>query len=746
MLARIPKFRSPAAGAPPIRRPTAIFTLPGLRIACLAAAILVGAAAAVAQEAGEDALIARAFALAEEIQRDGLFITEDARRARFARAVEQPPRAEKFRALRALLHEYKMIYDGDGYNAVLEAYAQSARDAGNAREAAIAEVFAYFSAENDFALGNELQFEEVPHYESGDWLIRAYVARLAADSMFTRGNISGGLTAFETARRLLAGEDPDAAELRYELSELERFAASRFFDLERVTEAAERSKHLAAAASRPYDGTTVLFDFTATIQARGHYDAAARMLSILSDIAAKTGNPRESFFVEYQAALLHDEAGDFAEAAARAERALAFDNIGPLLAYHMHAVQAQAYVNLGAPEEALRIDAAATAAGFGGGDNYYANPYFKLKRAAAKALAMTGRSAEALAAYEDYVDRREADLKRALGADAKRLRAAIARDLEVERANTERLRVEQELSAAVIREQRIVWALLALLSAFLAAAVYVLRNSIIRIRRTSAEAERANAAKTEFLACMSHEIRTPLNAIVGFSNELVKKRARSAEVRDMYARMIHEAGVNLTRILNDILDVSKIESNEIELACERANCGALFQSIVGLWTLEAEKKGLELTLNLDPSVPQHLELDELRVRQCVSNLIANAIKFTERGQIDVAISARPAPRSGAALVSVIVSDTGIGIDPDKAEALFSPFTQADSSISRKYGGSGLGLAITRKLARLMGGDVTVASRKGVGSRFELTFAARIAAPPRRARDEAPGATARKAFG
>ncbi|GAB4528600.1 MAG: hypothetical protein Tsb0010_11040 [Parvularculaceae bacterium] len=716
-----------------------------MRIACLIIGFLFGPLAAGAQEATDDALIARAFALAEEIQRDGLFITEDQRRARLAHAVAQPPGAEKFRALRALLHEYKIIYDDAGFSEVLEAYARAARDAGDAREAAIARVFQVFSAENLPALSNELNYEDLPEYADGDWLVRAYAARLAADIMFTRGNTSGGLSAFEAARRELPANDLDADELRYELSELERFAASRFFDLERVVEAAERSKRLARAARRPYDGTTVIFELVATLRAREHFDAAARMLAILSDVADATGNSRESFFVEYQAALLFDDSGDFAEAAARAERALEFENIGPLLAYHMRAVLAHALVNLGAPEEALRIEQAAQGEGYGG-DNYYANPYFKLKRATAKALAMTGRTEEALAAYEAYVSQREADLKRALSNDAKRLRAAIARDLEVERANNERLRIEQELSAAVIREQRIVWSLLALLSAFLAAAVYVLRKNILRIRKARAEAERANAAKTEFLACMSHEIRTPLNAIVGFSNELVKKRARSEETRDMHARMIHEAGVNLTRILNDILDVSRIESNEIELACERVDCVSLFESILGLWALEAEKKNLALSLDIDPSAPQYIELDELRVRQCVSNLIANAIKFTERGKIDVAVSARPAAKDGTVRVSIIVSDTGIGIDADKIEALFSPFTQADSSISRKYGGSGLGLAITRKLARLMGGDVTVASQKGVGSRFELTFVARIAAPPRRASCHGVHATAREAFG
>ena len=248
------------------------------------------------------------------------------------------------------------------------------------------------------------------------------------------------------------------------------------------------------------------------------------------------------------------------------------------------------------------------------------------------------------------------------------------------------------------------------------------------LKRAQAAAIAASNAKSAFLANMSHEIRTPLNGILGMA-QVLEMGGLTDEQRDQ-VQTILDSGRNLMALLNDVLDLSKIEAGKIAVVKADTDLTHSLRRLHRLWKPKAEEAGLEFFLSLDADLPQVLNFDAVRVRQCVSNLISNAIKFTKQGRVEVFVTARR-NADGQYLVKVRVSDTGIGMDEETMSRLFTPFTQADDSTSRKYGGTGLGLSITRKLAELMGGEAAVRSEPGRGSEFTFSFLAGEAAPQHR---------------
>jgi PAS domain S-box-containing protein len=231
-------------------------------------------------------------------------------------------------------------------------------------------------------------------------------------------------------------------------------------------------------------------------------------------------------------------------------------------------------------------------------------------------------------------------------------------------------------------------------------------------------AEIANRTKSEFLANMSHEIRTPMNAILGFSDLL--QGMTTDDRYQSYLQAIRSSGKTLMSLINDILDLSKIEAGKLQLSYEGINLRALINDIQQIFSVKAAEKGIQFLATVDESVPEAIAFDEVRLRQILFNMVGNAIKFTEQGHVSIQVSSSWSANQKIQLV-LQIQDTGIGIAPENQTRIFDIFTQSEGQSTRKYGGTGLGLTITRRLTEMLGGSIELTSELGKGSIFTLIF-------------------------
>jgi len=247
-----------------------------------------------------------------------------------------------------------------------------------------------------------------------------------------------------------------------------------------------------------------------------------------------------------------------------------------------------------------------------------------------------------------------------------------------------------------------------------------LKSAEFALIAASVQANAASAAKSEFLANMSHEIRTPMTAILGYTDLLEHEVDTwgARETKLEYIEIVRRNGEHLLQIINDILDISKIEAGKMTVERIAVNPAKLIEEVVSLMSVRADAKGIELNAALGPDLPISMQSDPVRLRQVLVNLIGNAIKFTEIGS--VAIKANYDTKNR--LLSVAVIHTGIGLTTDQSANLFGAFAQADTTVTRKFGGTGLGLLISKRLAQLLGGDISIHSELGIGSIFTATFA------------------------
>ncbi|MDQ3230768.1 MAG: ATP-binding protein, partial [Pseudobdellovibrionaceae bacterium] len=245
---------------------------------------------------------------------------------------------------------------------------------------------------------------------------------------------------------------------------------------------------------------------------------------------------------------------------------------------------------------------------------------------------------------------------------------------------------------------------------------YEMRELLDKYQKSSEAAEAANKAKSYFLANMSHEIRTPLGVIMGFS-ELLLDEGTDDEDRVEFVNTIHRNGKLLTQIIDDILDLSKVEAEKLTIESIPCSIPDLMADVELLMNHQAQQKDIQLNLQIETNVPRVIATDPTRLKQILINIIGNAIKFTNRGHVDVQIA-----RKDQSKLEFVVKDTGRGISAEQQKILFQPFSQADITTTRKFGGTGLGLVLSRRLAEALGGGLELTeSQENVGSTFTITL-------------------------
>ena len=246
------------------------------------------------------------------------------------------------------------------------------------------------------------------------------------------------------------------------------------------------------------------------------------------------------------------------------------------------------------------------------------------------------------------------------------------------------------------------------------------KKAVDALKLAKEQAESANRAKSEFLANMSHEIRTPMNAVIGFAEIL--DGMISNEQQKHYLKSIKAGGKNLLRLINDILDLSKIEAGKMEIVYEAVDLQTILNEVTQIFSLKINEKGLRFIQNFDKKIPPYLQLDEIRLRQILFNIIGNAVKFTEEGHIKLSVNVVEKSEINQTIsLTIDIEDTGIGIPKESQETIFIAFRQQENQNTKKYGGTGLGLSITKRLVSMMGGEITLESREGIGSTFTISF-------------------------
>lgn len=344
--------------------------------------------------------------------------------------------------------------------------------------------------------------------------------------------------------------------------------------------------------------------------------------------------------------------------------------------------------------------------------------YRQAHRAASQIYAATGRPALALKHLEAVLRLDEATA-RLTASNAAALMAArfdfANQEARIARLKAKELELQRNYLIVVIAAGTLVLLLLSGGLILITRSRNRERAAKLLLARTNSDLEKAIAAKMEFLATTSHEIRTPLNGILGMTQVMLSDRALGATLRDRIS-IVHDAGETMRTLVDDILDVAKMETGKLAVGTGIVNLQATLRHVAQLWRLQAEADGIDLVLDLD-DCPDMIEGDEGRIRQIVFNLLSNAMKFTTKGEVKIA--ARAVAVDGGDRLRISVRDSGIGIAREWHESIFALFQQVDGGTTRQYGGTGLGLAICRNLARAMGGDVFVESEVGFGSTFTI---------------------------
>ena len=537
-----------------------------------------------------------------------------------------------------------------------------------------------------------------------DWFVRAHAARLTALNLIDQDRVGEGLKLLNQAETDIPDSDPYAATAHAGLWEMTGMGLMKLNDVVGATIAFRRFEIDYADPTYPRPDFDSLYNLTKTAIQVGDLPKAQEYYAAHHRLSLRTGLPN----------LLVYDAGLCAQVAnARDESLEVLACLAPYgedLAEGTHVlldnlpVRAVARARTGDVDGARRdLERLRTFDREGGVDS-------RVALAEAELLFASGRPTEAYDVLRTYQRDRDIQSAQRFSAGIRQVTGDIQEQLDRRRQQLETARANTELQRTVIRWQN--W-IVGIGVVFMLSALLTLLwqwRQAGELRRARRRAEEANRAKSEFLANMSHEIRTPLNGVVAMADAL-GQRDLNLDEHEM-VEVIRSSGATLERLLSDILDSARIESGQVTIETAPFHLGRAVHDVAALWRVPAEAKGVAVVAHVDAGLDHLVEGDAVRVRQVLTNLVSNALKFTTAGEVTLAVEA-----GEEGDVRFTVTDTGVGFDEDQKARIFGRFQQADGSITRRFGGTGLGLAISRELVELMGGWLECDSTPGQGSRF-----------------------------
>lgn len=711
--------------------------------------------------------IVRGEALARRIEAGNLIITDAVKRRR-AETAHTLQGDARLMVLYDMAAEAYVASDVEASATTIAALEQEARAQSNVRYAAMAGMLrAYAPAlDGDYVAARSNLAAALAHVT--DPFVRAAGERLRAYALTDLGMFGNSLEAAR-AGLLHLPDTPETRPLRSGLHDAMAYNSIRVGDYETALTHLERTVELDTLAQRPIDGTVIINNVAGMFAQAGAADESIRLAQIHRNVVNTMDDPVQLFFTGMLCARVNLLAGNYAAAVRCADEArnipgAPVEYMTRLLVFRVHAL---ARLGHGADARAAMTELRHLAAERG-------DPSLseRLDVIEPEILNAEGRYAEAFTAMLRAHEATERNQMTRFNAGVRELRATMESEVAQAEARAETQAIQSELQAQTLKMMTLamvmaggcvigllVIALLiyrsrrAMLGAVGRAEEILarrgadtpanddgkrhgptqrlahildeierrdveLKRAFQEIETARATAEQANVAKSQFLATMSHELRTPLNAIIGYGELLMENADERGDGQDRDdLNRIHGAAHRLLAMINDILDLSKIEAGAAIVAADSVDIDAVVAETAATVKPAAAANGTEIVVEAEPCLGA-LETDGFKLSQCLLNLMANAAKFTKNGQIKLVV------QRDLEWVTFNVIDTGIGISPEAQTRLFQPFVQADATTTRAYGGTGLGLAITRRLARLLGGDVTVKSAVGQGSAFTLRVPAR----------------------
>ncbi|WP_416878426.1 response regulator [Litorimonas sp.] len=616
----------------------------------------------------------------------------------------------------------------DRFEKAVAYYRQLANETDSLRDKNIVEIFETFSNIYQFKNPSE-NYQELTDALSSfsknpDWLVSFHAKRLLSFVHTLSFKNGLALRVAQDAIDIIPNDlSPEATESRIFALELLAYLQNITWNKDLALYNTQRLIDLKLEAGQPIDGIELLNNLMYSLTEWRDYETRLELAKTLKRLETKFGSTTPGLSSTH-IARVNNDIGNYEEAKVAAQEALNETKIDSIS--HIASVQlATAYAGLGNTAEARKIlSSMSESLKVNDATIIYANALIALEE---------GNIDKALSLLNQKYDRKVTQILKSTNRDTMEMLADLENSSERQAEREAALQREAALVQTKLdQQQRINKLLIAFLLLVAMSGVGALlfarhRDKLAKLLAIkSREAESADRLKTEFLGMVSHELRTPLNGIIGLA-DLLATSGPTEEVRQR-GDIILTSGNILFSLIESIIDMSRLEAGKLQLAPEPTNLKSVIENNLSEFEDRAAEKGLVFTAFVAPECAQELELDEARVKQCIGTLLCNAMKFTDEGRVHLHVTAEDDPNSGQTEITAIVADTGQGISEDVQSKLFTPFLQADASMTRKHGGSGLRLAIARMLARMMEGDITLNSREGRGSEFTLTFKSASAKP------------------